>query len=335
MASGEVYEPAQFDESKAEGSAVAALNEYDEKSNVGYDDSMRNARADTSSNDKYGTGLHVTLSESDEEKVQAFLKDISSTEREQEVDRILSCFKLNPYEHLNLNLDASDDDVRRAYRKSSLMVHPDKCNHPQAQRAFEALGLAQSMILEDSHKRAELQSVFERAKEAVKQEWAKEAKRDTAARTRYGHDPEAMWKQFERSPEFHLRWKAKAREVLTENEWRKRRMHGRMQRDEEQAKLEYQTEKEEVKESKKRKQEWEETREERVGGWRKFMQAQQRKKQKKRGTSATIGAAGGAATRELRPPGPKPEQKRHERNNQVGLLDGRRIERPDEVSKAF
>ena len=78
--------------------------------------------------------------------------------------RVLSCFKLNPFEFLNLRFDASPEDVRRQYRKArglltflplpsaatpgvsltpprppqlSLMVHPDKCRHPRSRDAFE------------------------------------------------------------------------------------------------------------------------------------------------------------------------------------------------------
>jgi len=31
--------------------------------------------------------------------------------------RILSCFKLNPFEYLNLSFDSSIDDVKKQYRK--------------------------------------------------------------------------------------------------------------------------------------------------------------------------------------------------------------------------
>lgn len=67
-------------------------------------------------------------------------------DRENEVHRILGAFKLNPFEQLGLRFDASVDDVKKAYRKSSLMVHPDKCKHPKAQDAFEALGQAQQQL---------------------------------------------------------------------------------------------------------------------------------------------------------------------------------------------
>ena len=54
----------------------------------------------------------------------------------QEVERILSCFKLNPYEHLNLTFEATEDDIKKQYRKLSLLVHPDKNAHPRAKDAF-------------------------------------------------------------------------------------------------------------------------------------------------------------------------------------------------------
>jgi DnaJ family protein C protein 8 len=52
--------------------------------------------------------------------------------------RILWAFKLNPFEKLNIRFTATPEEIRKAYRKTSLMVHPDKCKHPQAQEAFES-----------------------------------------------------------------------------------------------------------------------------------------------------------------------------------------------------
>lgn len=51
--------------------------------------------------------------------------------------RILWAFKLNPYEKLNLRFDCPVEDIRRQFRKLSLMVHPDKCKHANASTAFE------------------------------------------------------------------------------------------------------------------------------------------------------------------------------------------------------
>jgi DnaJ family protein C protein 8 len=69
---------------------------------------------------------------------QAFFSDVKEVDRDNEVNRILWAFKLNPFEKLNLRFDATPEDVKRQYRKLSLMVHPDKCKHPQASTAFDS-----------------------------------------------------------------------------------------------------------------------------------------------------------------------------------------------------
>lgn len=48
---------------------------------------------------------------------QEFYTDLKDAEREGEVNRILSAFKLNPYEQMNLHNDATPEEVRRQYRK--------------------------------------------------------------------------------------------------------------------------------------------------------------------------------------------------------------------------
>ncbi|KAJ0084854.1 hypothetical protein Patl1_30229 [Pistacia atlantica] len=68
--------------------------------------------------------------------LKSFFAEVSEVERDNEVLRILSCFKLNPFEYLNLPFDATPDDIKKQYRKLSLLVHPDKCKHPQAKEAF-------------------------------------------------------------------------------------------------------------------------------------------------------------------------------------------------------
>ena len=109
-----------------------------------------------------------------DELLKRFFAEVSDVSRDAEVQRcvhcstlsvsqpdsprsVLSCFKLNPYEHLNLRFDSQPDEVKRQYRKVrrqssartprlaslksraqiSLMVHPDKCKHPRAREAFE------------------------------------------------------------------------------------------------------------------------------------------------------------------------------------------------------
>jgi hypothetical protein len=54
---------------------------------------------------------------------------------------ILWAFKLNPFEKLNLHFDATPDEIKKQFRKLSLLVHPDKCSHPQAAAAFDGAWL--------------------------------------------------------------------------------------------------------------------------------------------------------------------------------------------------
>lgn len=53
--------------------------------------------------------------------LRAFLSEVNEVSREAEVERILSCFKLNPYEHLSLRFDSAATDVKRQYRKVRLL----------------------------------------------------------------------------------------------------------------------------------------------------------------------------------------------------------------------
>ncbi|XP_043712674.1 J domain-containing protein spf31-like [Telopea speciosissima] len=92
--------------------------------------------------------------------------EVSEVERDNEVLRILSCFKLNAFEFLNLPFDSSLEDVKKQYRKLSLLVHPDKCKHPQAKEAFGALAKAQQILL-DPQEREYLLSQVNAAKEEL------------------------------------------------------------------------------------------------------------------------------------------------------------------------
>lgn len=95
--------------------------------------------------------------------VQAFFQEVRETDRDSEVNRILGAFKLNPFEQLGLRFDCSMEDIRRQYRKISLLVHPDKCKHPLAKDAFEVLGNAQKQLM-DEEKAGELRYVLTMAR---------------------------------------------------------------------------------------------------------------------------------------------------------------------------
>ncbi|XP_027344976.1 dnaJ homolog subfamily C member 8-like isoform X2 [Abrus precatorius] len=191
--------------------------------------------------------------------LKSFFAEVSEVERDNEVIRILSCFKLNPFEYLNLSFEASPDDVKRQYRKLSLLVHPDKCKHPQAKEAFAALAKAQQLLL-DQNERDYLLNQVNSAKEELRVKRKKQLKKDTASKIKSLVEEGKYDQQYEQSEEFQQELKMK----ISEEE-------GRLKRDEEE-------QKEMWKRKREHEEEWEGTREQRVSSWRDFMKGGKKNK---------------------------------------------------------
>ncbi|KAL2932763.1 J domain-containing protein spf31 [Bienertia sinuspersici] len=185
--------------------------------------------------------------------------------------RILSCFKLNPFEHLNLPFGSSVEDVKKQYRKLSLMVHPDKCKHPQAKEAFGALAKAQQQLL-DSQEREYVLSQIKAAKEELLSVRKKQLKKDTASKYKSLND-EKFDHEYEQSEEFKQKLKLKVREILTEQEWRRRKMAMRISEEEGRLKKDEEEQKQVWKRKREHEEQWEGTREQRVSSWRDFMKS--------------------------------------------------------------
>ncbi|KAI8531192.1 hypothetical protein RHMOL_Rhmol11G0118100 [Rhododendron molle] len=79
----------------------------------------------------------------------------NEAERFEEVTRILGAEVDSPYDILGVNRNMSTDNTKKRYWKLSLMVHPDKCPHPQANQAFIKLNKA-FKDLQDPEKRKAL-----------------------------------------------------------------------------------------------------------------------------------------------------------------------------------
>uniref|UniRef100_A0A0R0EL68 J domain-containing protein n=1 Tax=Glycine max TaxID=3847 RepID=A0A0R0EL68_SOYBN len=60
----------------------------------------------------------------------------NEAERFEEVTRIMEVEADSPYDVLGVNHNMSSDNIKKKYWKMSLLVHPDKCSHPQAHQAF-------------------------------------------------------------------------------------------------------------------------------------------------------------------------------------------------------
>lgn len=54
----------------------------------------------------------------------------------EECVRLTSKVFTNSFEVLRLAAHATEEEAKRAFRKISLLIHPDKCRHPAAQQAF-------------------------------------------------------------------------------------------------------------------------------------------------------------------------------------------------------
>ncbi|SJL09701.1 uncharacterized protein ARMOST_13082 [Armillaria ostoyae] len=80
-----------------------------------------------------------TASAVDPELEKLLSREASEFQREVEVNRILKALKLNPYDILDLDESATQDDIKKRYRQLSLFIHPDKCSHERAPEAFDIL----------------------------------------------------------------------------------------------------------------------------------------------------------------------------------------------------
>ncbi|EDO07965.1 DnaJ domain family protein [Babesia bovis T2Bo] len=72
----------------------------------------------------------------------------------------------SPYQVLQLRHNATEDEIKKRYRKMSLMIHPDKFKHERAQDAFNVLLNAFNEI-QQSDSREKYKQVYEEAKKKV------------------------------------------------------------------------------------------------------------------------------------------------------------------------
>ncbi|GAB2251938.1 hypothetical protein Droror1_Dr00004785 [Drosera rotundifolia] len=96
--------------------------------------------------------------------VVAEAESSNEAERFEEITRIMVNDDGNPYDILGVNHKMSIDNVKKRYWKLSLMVHPDKCSHPQAHQAFVKLNQA-FKDLQDPDKRKALDDKIKKKEE--------------------------------------------------------------------------------------------------------------------------------------------------------------------------
>ncbi|KAL6203954.1 hypothetical protein ACLB2K_021224 [Fragaria x ananassa] len=86
--------------------------------------------------------------------VVAEAESANQGDRFEEVTRIMEADDDNLYDILGANHNVSADNIKKRYWKLSLLVHPDKCSHPQASQAFVKLNKAFKELQDPQKRRA-------------------------------------------------------------------------------------------------------------------------------------------------------------------------------------
>ncbi|KKZ60067.1 hypothetical protein EMCG_05167 [[Emmonsia] crescens] len=99
----------------------------------------------------------LTASEKSVQEIET--PSTASEESVGEIERILKITDDNPYLTLGVNDPCSVDDSRKAYRKLSRFIHPDKCKHENATAAFIKLkAAAEKLCLDEEDEKDEDQT---------------------------------------------------------------------------------------------------------------------------------------------------------------------------------
>ncbi|GAW09166.1 DnaJ-domain-containing protein [Lentinula edodes] len=243
--------------------------------------SSNNAAAGPSSKASKGKRSPSPPTILDAELEKLLSREASAFQREVEVERILKAFKLNPYDILDLDETATQDDIKKKYRQLSLFIHPDKTPHPRAPDAFDILKKAESELSEKA-KRDELDALLSQARTLLVREmgWSsmnnKAIKEIEASEEVTALGGVKVWRE---------RVRAKTKELLIDEELRRRKALQLALANEG---LEARKKDEEVATRKRKADDdkaWEANREQRVDSWRSFANTS---KKKKKGKSATL-----------------------------------------------
>lgn len=181
----------------------------------------------------------------------------------------LTCLRLNSYAVLGLQPGVPESDIKVAYRKKSLLIHPDKTKNPQAPDAFDRLKKAQTELMDEKH-RATLDEAIADARMLLMREhkWTADS-------------PET------RTDDFRRQWRDKTKFVLIENEQRRRRQLKAQMQEEGREQRKQDEEVEQRKRKRQHEQDWEATRDLRIDSWRQFQKGKsggadgEKKKKKK------------------------------------------------------
>ncbi|WRT65929.1 uncharacterized protein IL334_002880 [Kwoniella shivajii] len=198
-------------------------------------------------------------------------KNANDLAKELEVERILKAFKLNPYDILDLPITATETEVKKQYRKKSLLIHPDKFKHEKGLEAFDFLKKAEDQ-LSDSAKRKEIDMIMTHARTQVLK-----AILGTGYSTSIPDDDPRLHNL---TPPLDQQVRAKGREILVEDELARRRKTKLTYANEGAEKAKQEAEVAARKRKVEDQAKWEERREDRISDWRSFSNKKSKKNKK-------------------------------------------------------
>lgn len=153
---------------------------------------------------------------------------------------------------LDLQPGVPESDIKLTYRKKSLLIHPDKTKNPQAPDAFDRLKKAQTELMDEKHR--------ERLDEAIA-----DARMLLIRENKWTVDSPEL-----KTDAFAKKWRDKSREVLIENEIRRKRQMKAQMQEEGREQRKNDDELEARKRKRQHEQDWEATRDQRIDSWRQF-----------------------------------------------------------------
>ncbi|KAH8680872.1 heat shock protein DNAj [Xylariales sp. PMI_506] len=192
------------------------------------------------------------LEQDDKDALDVLASEAKEFEKDAEIERILGAFRLDAYAVLDLNPGVPESDIKLTYRKKSLLIHPDKTKNPRAPDAFDRLKKAQTELMDEKHR--------ERLDEAIA-----DARMLLIRENKWTVDSPEL-----KTPEFAAKWRVKTREVLVDNEARRRRQMKAQMQEEGREQRRQEEDLEDRKRKRQHDQDWEATRDQRIDSWRQF-----------------------------------------------------------------
>jgi len=204
---------------------------------------------------------------SDIDKILA--AEASTLQREEECNRVLGAFKLNPYDILGVELDADENEIHKAYRKKSLLIHPDRFHHPRGPEAFDLLKKAETDLLNEEKRKLLDKTIADARMLVLRSLGVPSDAPDTHDKIRFLRPP------------LRERVKAKAKEIMIDEELRRRRTVKMTMIAEGAEAQRAEKEQTERKRKTEEKAKWEDSREARVTDWRSFQKGGKKAKRPK------------------------------------------------------